>query len=51
MPAQGKNLMIRVTNEGKKKIIENSKKFGFFSVSEYLRYVGINTKDIKIIND
>jgi hypothetical protein len=41
-------IRIRLTSEDKKTIEENSKKFGFLTVSEYLRYVGKNIKEIII---
>lgn len=43
-----KNIIIRVTESEKQKIEQNYKKFGFHSLSEYLRFVGINTKNIKV---
>lgn len=36
-----------VTDEEKEKIISNSKKLGFETIGEYLRYIGMNTKEIK----
>ena len=41
-------IMIRINEEDKKLIEENSKKFGFVSVSEYLRYIGKNCKEVKV---
>lgn len=41
-------IRIRLTSEDKQKIEENSKKFGFLSISDYLRYVGKNIKEIII---
>lgn len=43
---------IDVTEEEKKKIQENTAKYGFRSVAEYLRMVGINaTVEVKINDD
>lgn len=39
---------IRLTSEDKNLIETNAKNFGFVSVSEYLRYIGKNCKEIKI---
>ena len=50
-PRRNPDLTIRVNEEECKIINENAKKFGFHTVSEYLRFVGINTKQIVIIND
>ena len=44
-------IRIRLTSEDKKLIENNSIKFGFVSTSQYLRYIGKNTKEIKINND
>jgi len=41
-------IMIRINEEDKKLIEENAKKFGFVSVSEYLRYIGKNCKEVKV---
>jgi hypothetical protein len=41
-------IRIRLTSEDKELIENNSKKFGFVSISEYLRYIGKNTKEINI---
>lgn len=38
-----KRLPIRLTDEEKNIIQENAKKNGFRSVSEYLRFLGMNT--------
>jgi hypothetical protein len=43
-------IRLRLTSEDKELIENNSVKFGFVSTSEYLRYIGKNTKEIKIIN-
>jgi uncharacterized protein (DUF1778 family) len=39
---------IRLTSEDKKLVEDNAKKFGFVSVSEYLRYIGKNCKEVKV---
>lgn len=44
-------IRIRLTSEDKELIETNSIKFGFISTSDYLRYIGKNTKEVKIIND
>lgn len=44
-----KNLMIRTNDVEKLKIEENAKRLGFHSVSEFLRYLGVNAKDVKVI--
>jgi hypothetical protein len=41
-------IRIRLTSEDKLSIEDNAKKFGFVSVSEYLRYIGKNCKDVKV---
>lgn len=46
--SQKNDLHIRLTEEEKNKIEENSKKFGFHTVSEFVRYIAINIKDIVI---
>lgn len=46
--SQVNDLHIRLTSEEKQKIDENSVKFGFHTVSEYVRYIAINIKEIKI---
>ena len=43
-------IRIRLTSEDKELIENNSKNFGFFSISEYLRYIGKNIKEINIVN-
>jgi hypothetical protein len=45
---QRNNLHIRLTNEEKKKIEENSIKFGFHTMSEYVRFIALNVKNITI---
>jgi len=42
------DICLRLNKEENEKIKENSKKFGFHSVSEYMRFVGTNTKEINI---
>lgn len=41
-------IRIRITKIDKDIIEENSEKFGFCSVSDYLRYIGKNVKGIII---
>ena len=41
-------IMIRVKEEDKRLIEKNAEKFGFASVSEYLRYLGKNCEEVKI---
>ena len=41
-------IQIRIDKEDKELIQANAKKFGFNSISEYLRYVGKNCQEIKI---
>lgn len=41
-------IIIRINEEDKTLIESNSKKFGFVSVSEYLRYIGKNCKEVKV---
>ena len=41
-------IRIRLTTEDKELIENNSRKFGFVSISEYLRYIGKNMKEIII---
>jgi hypothetical protein len=41
-------IRIRLTSEDKELIEAQSKKFGFVSISEYLRYIGKNCTDVKI---
>jgi len=42
------NLHIRLNDEEKKKIEENTIKFGFHSMSEFVRYIALNIKEIDI---
>ena len=42
------NIIFRVNKDEKIKIENNSKKFGFHTVSEYIRFVVINVKEINI---
>jgi hypothetical protein len=46
--SQVNDLHIRLTAEEKQKIDENAKRFGFHTVSEFVRYIAINIKEIKI---
>ena len=46
--SQVNDLHIRLNVEEKKKIEDNAKIFGFHSVSEYVRYISINVKEINI---
>jgi hypothetical protein len=46
--SQVNDLHIRLTAEEKQKIDENSIKFGFHTVSEFVRYIAINVKEINI---
>lgn len=41
-------IRMRLTSEDKEIIEENSRKFGFVSVSEYLRYIGKNCIEVNI---
>ena len=43
-----KLIQVRATEEEKKEIENKAKEFGFTTVSEYLRYIGRNCKEIKI---
>ena len=45
---QRNNLHIRLNDEEKKKIEENSKKFGFHTMSEYVRFIALNVKEVDI---
>jgi hypothetical protein len=45
---QRNNLHIRLTDQEKKQIEENSKKFGFHTTSEYVRFIALNVKEIEI---
>jgi hypothetical protein len=45
------DLHIRLNEIEKKTIEENANKFGFHTVSEFVRYVSINIKEIKILMD
>lgn len=44
---KNKSIIIKVSEEQQIIIKTKSKEFGFNSVSDYLRYLGINTKEIK----
>jgi len=46
--SQKNDLHIRLTEEEKTKIEENSIRLGFHSVSEFVRYIAVNIKDIII---
>ena len=46
--SQKYDLCIRLNEEENKKIKENTKKFGFHTVSEFIRYIGTNIKEINI---
>lgn len=46
--SQINDLHVRLTAEEKKKIDENSIKFGFHTVSEFIRYIAVNIKEINI---
>jgi hypothetical protein len=39
-----KGINIRVTDEEKQQLEANSKKYNFISLSDFLRFVGLNTK-------
>ena len=41
------SITIKLTKTEKETIISKSKELGFISFSDYLRYVGLNTKEIK----
>lgn len=45
---QRNNLHIRLNDEEKKKIEDNSIKFGFHTMSEYVRFISLNVKNITI---
>ena len=42
------DLHIRLNEQEKQKIDENSKKFGFHTISEYVRFIALNVKEIDI---
>jgi len=42
------DLHIRLNEDENSKIKENTNKFGFHSTSEFIRYIGINVKEINI---
>ena len=46
--SQKNDLHVRLNENEKKAIEENSKKFGFHTVSEYVRFIALNVKDIII---
>jgi len=46
--AQKHDLIVRLNEEESKKIKENAKKFGFHTVSEFIRYVGTNIKEVSL---
>lgn len=43
------SIQLRVTKEEKNEIEKKAKEFGFVSVSEYLRYVGKNCKEVVVV--
>lgn len=42
-----KSIIIKVSEEQHATIKEKSKEFGFDTMSEYLRYLALNTKEIR----
>ena len=42
------DICVRLSPIEHNKIKENTKKFGFHNVSQYMRFVGLNTLDITI---
>jgi hypothetical protein len=45
---QNATILFRLTVEDKELIERKAKEFGFVSISEYLRYLGKNCKEINI---
>ena len=45
---QTENIHIRLTKEQKDKIENNSKKYTFSNVSEFMRFVSLNITDIEV---
>ena len=48
MTARKEVLQIRLSDEEKEQLKQKSKEFGFDSISEYLRYVGINCSKVEV---